>query len=608
MHSKQSRFSSRKYIVLAIFIVIGIIYLIRLFLLQVISNDYKLSAQNNVLRYITQYPGRGLVYDRNGDLLIYNEASYDLLVTPRQVGVIDTNLLCRLLKISTNEFKDRLSQAKQYSNHKPSIFLQQISKEDYGFLEEQLYKFPGFFVQARTLRKYPKTIAAHLLGYVGEVNRSELRSDEYYKMGDYIGKSGIEYFYEKDLRGKKGLEIKMVDVFNREKGSFQDGRYDTTAVSGEDLHLSIDSRLQAYGELLMQGKKGSIVAIEPKSGEILSIISSPTYDPNLLIGRVRNKNFLKLSNDTLEPLFNRAIMAQYPPGSTFKPVNAVIGLNEGVLHTYTKYSCQGTISAPIVCSHNHSSPLDMEHAIEQSCNPYFWKVYRSIIEQTKFKNIQEGYKHWRTNVMKFGIGERLPSDLMGQRKGNLPKHSYFDKYYGKRGWKAITTRSLSVGQGEIELTPLQLANVAAIFANRGYYFPPHIVTAFGKEKIKNLKYINRIETGFPVNYIENVIRGMELVYEGEHGSARYYRTKAIKICGKTGSSQNPFGETHSVFIAFAPADDPQIAISVLVENKGSGSVWAAPIATLMIKKYLQGDFESPWYENTILKKETKIQP
>lgn len=603
MHSKQAKFSSRKYIIQAIFIVIGVAYVIRLFFLQVIDNDYKLSAQNNVLRYITQYPARGLVYDRNEELLIFNEASYDLLVTPRQVETIDTTLLCRLLKISKEDFDKNLEKAKKYSYHKPSIFLQQISKEDYGYLEEQLYKFPGFFVQARTLRKYPQAIAAHLLGYVGEVNQNNLTKDEYYSTGDYIGKSGIESTYENELRGQKGLEIKLVDVFSREKGSFQDGKYDTVAVSGNDLYLSISSKLQAYGELLMQGKKGSIVAIEPKSGEILSLVSSPTYDPNLLIGRVRNKNFSQLSNDSLQPLFNRAIMAQYPPGSTFKPVDAVIGLNEGVLHTYTKYSCQGTHSYPIVCSHDHASPLDLEHAIEQSCNPYFWKVYKSIIEQDKFEAIQDAYGHWRSEVMKFGIGKRLPTDLMGQRNGNLPDYTYFDKYYGKRGWKATTTRSLSVGQGEIELTPLQMANVAAIFANRGYYFPPHIVTAIGKEKTKNVKFINRIETGFPVDYFEEVIKGMELVYEGEHGSARYYKSKSITICGKTGSSQNPHGDSHSVFIAFAPADDPQIAIAVMVENKGSGSLWAAPIATLMIKKYLQEDSEAPYYEKRILKNE-----
>jgi len=602
VHSKQVKYGSRKYIIQAIFIVIACVYLLRLFFLQVIDNDYKLSAQNNVLRYITQYPARGLVYDRDGELLIYNEASYDLLVTPRQVGIIDTNLLCKLIKIEKEDFKKRLSQAKKYSNHKSSIFLQQISKEDYGYLEEQLFKFPGFFVQARTLRKYPKTIAAHLLGYVAEVNQNDLKKDAYYTIGDYIGKSGIESFYENELRGKKGLEVKLVDVFNREKGSFQDGKYDTVAISGSDLYVSISAKLQAYGELLMQGKKGSIVAIEPKSGEILSLISSPTYDPNLLIGRIRNENFLKLSSDSTEPLFNRAIMAQYPPGSTFKPINAVIGLNEGVLHSYTTYSCQGTVSYPIVCSHNHESPLSMIHAIEQSCNPYFWKVYKSILEQDKFKSIQEAYEYWRTNVFKFGIGKNLPTDLMGQRSGNLPDYTYFNKYYGKNGWKATTTRSLSVGQGEIELTPLQLANVAAIFANRGYYYPPHIVTASGKEKTKNLKYINKIETGLPINYFEEVIIGMGLVYEGDHGTARYYKTKEIKICGKTGSSQNPFGDSHSVFIAFAPADDPKIAIAVVVENKGSGATWAAPIATLMIKKYLQDDFESPWYESNMLKK------
>ncbi len=601
MYSRQDKFQSRQYIIRTIFIVVAIIFLVRLFLLQVIDNDYKLSAQNNVLRHITKYPARGLVYDRNGELLIYNEASYDLMVIPRQIGVIDTSLLCQLIKIDSADFCKRLAKAKSYSPYIPSIFLQQISKEDYGFLEEQLYKFPGFYVQSRTLRKYPKAIAAHLLGYVGEVDPKELKNDTYYEQGDYIGKSGIESFYEKELRGAKGLEIRMVDVFNREKGSFQNGKYDSAAVSGTDLHLTIDANLQAYGEYLMQGKKGSIVAIEPKSGEILAMVSSPTYDPNLLIGRIRNENFSKLSSDTLEPLFNRAIMAQYPPGSTFKPVNAIIGLDEGVLHSYTKYECAGTSATPIVCSHNHYSPLDMEHAIEQSCNPYFWKVYQSIIEQPKFETIQEGYANWRNDVMKFGIGERLPGDLKRQRKGNIPDYTYFDRYYGKKGWRAITNRSLSVGQGEIELTPLQLANVAAIFANRGYYFPPHVVKAFGEDKERNLNYINKIETGFSVEYFEEVIKGMQLVYEGEHGTARWYKTPSIKMCGKTGSAENPFGETHSVFIAFAPADDPKIAIGVLVENKGSGATFGAPIATLMMRKYLMKElFETPWFEKTIL--------
>jgi penicillin-binding protein 2 len=600
VHSRQNKYSSRKYIIQIIFIVIGIIFLIRLFMLQVVDNKYKLSAQNNVLRYVTQYPARGLIYDRNENLLVYNEACYDLLVIPRQVKNINVSLLCNLLKIDSLEYVKRLQKAGKYSKHRPSVFLEQISKEDYGYLEEQLYKFPGFFVQARTLRKYPYSNAAHLLGYVSEVDKNNLKKDPYYLQGDYIGKSGIERFYEESLRGKKGLKIKMVDVFNREKGSFQDGKYDTLAIAGEDLFLSIDIDLQAYGERLMANKRGSIVAIEPKSGEILALISCPTYDPNLLVGRVRGENFSVLSNDTLKPLLNRAIMAQYPPGSTFKLVSAVIGLSEGVLHTYTKYHCKGTNAKPIVCSHDHESPLDLYHAIEQSCNPYFWKVFRSIFEQEKFKNIQDAYTNWRNNVVRFGIGDRLLFDLNGQRGGNLPEHTYFDKYYTKKGWKAITIRSLSVGQGEIELTPLQMANVVSIFANRGYYYSPHIVKSIGSDKKKNTEFLKRQETGYPANLFEKVIDGMELVYEGEHGSARYYKSNTIKMCGKTGTAENPHGKSHSVFVAFAPVDDPQIAIAVIVENSGYGSLWAAPIASLMMKKYLNVDMGSKYYEDKML--------
>lgn len=596
----NSKFESRKYVVIAIFFAIGIIFIIRLFLLQIIDNDYKLSANNNVLRYITDYPARGLIYDRNKELLVYNEATYDLNVIPRQVKNLDTLLLCRLLSLTTKEFEDRLQKAKRYSYYKSSILLEQISKEDYGYLEEQLYKFPGFFVQARTIREYPFPNAAHVLGYIGEVNSEEVEEDSYYKSGDYIGRSGIEKYYENDLRGLKGLKIKLVDVFNREKGSFQNGKYDSTAVSGTDLYLSIDAQLQAYGELLMQNKKGSIVAIDPSTGEILTMVSAPSYDPNLLIGRIRATNFSKLSQDSTEPLFNRAIMAQYPPGSTFKTVDAVIGLNEQVLHSYTRYSCQGTVSIPIVCSHNHDSPLDFNHAIEQSCNPYFWKVFKSILEQDKFLNIQEAYAHWRHEVMQFGIGDRLKSDINSQRKGSLPEHNYFDGYYGKNGWKAITVRSMSVGQGEIELTPLQLANQTAIIANRGYYFTPHLVKGIGDINQKRSEFQDTIKTTFKKEHFEQVIEGMSLVYHGEHGSARWYKIDSMQMCGKTGTAQNPHGEDHSVFIAFAPKDNPKIAISVVVENSGFGARWALPIAHLMIEKYLRGEIKSKWVEERML--------
>ncbi len=593
-------YSNRRYIIISIFIIVGVIFLVRLFLLQVLDNEYKLSAQNNVLRYVTQYPARGLIYDRNGELLVYNEAAYDLLVIPKQIKNIDTTELCKLLKINKDQFITRLEKARKHSYYKPSVFLKQISREDYGYLQEKLYKYPGFYVQARTLRKYPIPFAAHILGYVGEVDKKDLENEKYYRQGDYIGKSGIEKYYENKLRGKKGLKIKIVDVFNREKGSFKNGKYDTTAIAGDNIYISINTELQIYGEKLMQNKKGSIVAIEPSSGEILALVSSPAYDPNLLIGRVRTENFKKLSSDTLEPLFNRATMAQYPPGSAFKIVNALIGLQEEVLFPYTKYGCQGVVSYPIVCSHDHYSPLDLLHAIEQSCNPYFWKVFKSIFEQPKFATIQEEYNNWRKYVSSFGTGKKFDNDLINQRSGNLPPDSYFNKYYGKKGWKAITIRSLSIGQGEIEYTPLQLANLTAIIANKGYYFTPHIIEAIRNIKYDNKKYKEKIFTDIDPKYFDIVIEGMYQVYEGEHGTARWYKINDLQICGKTGTAENPHGDNHSVFMAFAPKDNPKIAVAVVVENCGFGSTWAAPIATLMIEKYLNGTVKPNWFEEKML--------
>lgn len=591
---------TRRIVISGIFILTGLLFLVKLFSLQVLDHDYKLFAANNVLRYITKYPGRGLIYDRNEKLLVYNEAAYDLLVIPKQVKEIDTTELCRLLRVTPDDFNVRLEKAKKHSYYKPSVFLEQISKEEYAYLEEKLYRFPGFYVQARTLRKYPIPFAAHILGYVGEVNKRELELDGYYKQGDYIGKSGIEKTYEKELRGGKGLQLVMVDVFNREKGSYQDGKFDTLAVEGNNLFLTIDTDLQLYGEKLMANKKGSIVAIEPKSGEILAMVSSPAYDPNLLIGRIRTQNFQKLSSDTLEPLFNRPVAAQYPPGSTFKPVNALVGLQEGVLRPSTKYSCNGTSASPIVCSHDHESPLPLNGAIEQSCNPYFWKVYKSIIEQSRFTTVQEGYNHWRDYLLSFNIGKEFDSDIMYQRDGNLPKDAYFNKYYGKKGWKAITVRSLSVGQGEIELTPVQMANVAAIIANRGYYYTPHLLKNLGSLSETPKLFQQKHEVMVDSSNFTPVVEGMQLVYEGEHGSSRWYKIEDIEMCGKTGTAENPHGDDHSVFIAFAPKDNPRIAIAVVVETSGFGATWAAPIASLMIEKYLNNDVKPRWYLDKIL--------
>ena len=586
--------------ILSIFVFIGFVFSLRLFLLQVPENEYKLSAENNVLRYITLYPPRGLIYDRHGTLLVYNEAAYDLLVVPRQAIVGDTAEFCSLLSIDRHDFEKRMQKASRYSRYKPSVFIEQISREDYAFLEEKLYKYPGFYVQPRTLRKYPIPSASHVLGYVGEVDRNDLDNDPYYRQGDYIGKSGVEKIYEKALRGSKGLKIVMVDVFNREQGSFQDGRYDTVAVPGSDLMITIDADLQRYGEDLMRNKRGSIVAIEPSTGEILALVTSPNYDPNLLIGRVRSANYRALSQDTLKPLFNRATMAQYPPGSTFKAVNALIALDEGVLFPYSRYACSGVATRPIPCSHDHESPLDLVHAIEQSCNPYFWEVYKSILEQKKFSTIQESYTHWKEQVNKLGIGQPLPGDIPDQRKGNIPADSYFNHYYGMQGWRALTVRSLSIGQGEVEMTPLQLANLAATLSNRGYYYPPHLMKSAPGHPALGDSLSLKIETGIPRAHFETVVEGMGLVYEGDMGSARWYRNDTIVMCGKTGTSQNPHGKNHSVFIAFAPKDDPAIAIACVVENSGYGATWAAPIATLMMEKYLAGETRKTWLETRML--------
>ncbi|MCK4663040.1 MAG: penicillin-binding protein 2 [Bacteroidales bacterium] len=596
-------FSERKYIIGAIIIFICIIYIVRLFFLQVIDISYKLSASNNVLRYVTQYPARGLVYDRNGKLLVYNEAAYDLIINPPQLESFDTADFCKILRISKETVIDKINKAKKYSKYKPSIFLKQISSKDYAILQEKLYKFQGFFVQTRTLRRYPIKIAAHVLGYVGEVDDKTIKNDKYYQLGDYIGISGIEKSYEKILRGKKGVNIFLVDVHNRIKGSYKDGKYDTVAIGGQDITISLDSDLQKYGEKLMNNKIGSIVAIKPSTGEILSLVSSPSYSPDLLIGRIRTKNYLHLSNDTLNPLFNRALMAQYPPGSTFKIINALIGLQENVVTRYTKYSCNygyhiGRFS--IGC-HSHMSPLDLVQSIQYSCNAYYCNVFRNIIDDKKFESVSLSFANWRKHVVSFGFGNKLKSDFTNELKGNIPQGSYYDKYYRKGRWNSLNIVSMAIGQGELLITPLQMANMSAIIANKGYYYTPHIVKQIENEKNIDPKFLVKRFTTIDTAYFSIIIEGMDLAVQGEAGStARIAKVKDIIVCGKTGTAENPHGKDHSIFIAFAPKDNPQIAIAVYVENGGFGATWAAPIASLMIEKYLKESISRNWLENYIL--------
>ncbi|MAZ93698.1 MAG: penicillin-binding protein 2 [Bacteroidales bacterium] len=598
MHSTD--YSSRKNIIIGVFLLVAIIFIIRLFYLQVINSSYKLSADNIVLRKVREYPPRGLIYDRYGKLMVFNEAAYDLMVIPRQMKDIDTSLICEITGIDKLTFEKKLRKAKRYSYYKPSTYMKQISKKDIGKIQEKLYQIPGLFIQTRTLRQYPYPIAGHLLGSIGEVSKREIEKDNFYKPGDYIGKSGIENYYEEYLRGKSGLKIVEVDVHNRLKGKYSNGKFDTIAVAGKDIFLGIDADLQLYGEQLMQNKKGSIVAIEPKTGEILALISSPGYNPNLLVGRERSENYSKLLKDTLIPLMNRATMGTYPPGSTFKMVNALVGLQDKTLTKYTEYGCKGQLSLPIKCTHDHKTPLNLSEAIEQSCNPYFWNTYKSILENPSYSGSHEGYEHWYENVTSFGFGKKFKTDIPFEVRGNIPNNSYFDKLY-RGSWNSLTVRSLSIGQGEILVTPIQLANLSTIIANRGYYYPPHLLTKMeGQDEVLNPYFNEKQITSIDPDNFDVVRTAMLDVFEADNGTARWYKLDSIKQCGKTGTVQNPHGDDHSIFIAFAPMDNPQIAISVIVENSGFGSTWAAPIASLLIEKYLNGESQRKSLEKKIM--------
>jgi len=598
-------YAFRRYIIAALIALIALVYIIRLFYLQIIDYSYKTSADNNSQRYETQYPARGIIFDRKGKLMVFNEAAYDLMVTPNQLRPFDTLELCRLLTITPEYVRATIKIAKKYSVYKPSLFVKQISAETYASLQEKMFRFHGFFGQTRTLRKYAKPIGAHLFGYVGELNEKDLKRNPNYKLGDYIGISGIEKSYEEDLKGKKGVKIYLVDVHNRIMGSYQEGRFDTTAIVGADLISSIDSDLQELGEYLMQNMSGSAVAIEPSTGEVLAMVSTPTYDPSLLVGRVRSSNFVKLNSDPLNPLFNRAVMALYPPGSTFKIINGLIGLKEGVLTPNTYYFCGGGYnyggSKPLACTHVHGT-IDLKHAVSESCNTYFCNVFRSIIDNRKYTSTFDSYNSWRNYVMSMGFGKRLNCDIPHELNGNVPSSAYYDRFFGKDRWRSSTIISLSIGQAELGITPLQMANMAAVIANRGYYFTPHLIKGIkGKEGI-NPKYSEKHITPFDTSIYNTIVEGMYGAVNEPGGTANWITVKLpnIDICGKTGTSQNPHGKDHSVFIAFAPRDNPKIAVAVYVENAGYGSTWAAPVASLMIEKYLTDSIKRPWVEQNLL--------
>ena len=580
---------NRKYVIQGIFLLVGIIYIIRLFYIQVVDSSYKQAAETNAIKPIIQYPFRGLIYDRNGKLLVQNTPVYDLMVIPKDVKNLDTLRLAKLVNLPLEDVRERLKKARAFSSVQPSPFYQKLSTQEFAYIQNNLIDFPGFHINARTARGYPHQSLAHALGYIAEISPRQLEDSTYkgYRPGDYIGKSGIELEYEQYLMGQRGVKYKMVNVRGVEKGSFRDGAFDTLAVAGENLVSTIDLDLQAYGEYLMNGAKGSIVAIEPATGEVLAYVSAPFYDPNLFTGKDYGKNYMELLQDSNKTMFNRPIMAdQNPPGSVFKLTQALIALQEGVITPNTTYACNRSL----VNCHNHPSPLNLYGAVQHSCNPWFYQAYRLLINQGKSKNTFTdtalGLKEWREQVLSFGFGQQLGIDIPGEKRGIVASTDLYDRVYGKNRWKYSTIYSLSIGQGELGVTPLQMANFAAIIANRGYYVTPHIIRSIGDEGKPLKEYREKHYTSVDPKHFEPIVEGMAEVVRAGTGRRANLQKSGIEVCGKTSTAQNPQGPDHAVFIAFAPKVNPKIAIAVYVEHGKWGGQSAAPIAGLMIEQYL----------------------
>jgi penicillin-binding protein 2 len=593
----------RRYFIQGFFILVGIIFIIRLFFLQVLDKNYRSQAESNVLQRVDEFPYRGLFYDRYGELLVINNPVFDLMVIPRKAVVRDTLGLCNLLNISKDDFLAKMKDARDYSSVKPSVFLKQLPIDEFAKIQDYLVDFPGFYINARSVRSYPHSVLAHALGYIGEIDKPKLERDttKYYKRGDYIGISGMEAAYEPSLRGRRGVKYRLVNVRGVEKGSFKDGEFDTLPIPGQNVISTIDLELQEYIEKLMEGKSGSVVAIEPSTGEILTLVSSPSYDPNLLTGRDFGKNFMALQTAPEKPLFNRPIMADvYPPGSTFKMFQALVAMQEGIITADTRIPCNRGI---IACHGSHSYE-DLQGAIKYSCNPYFHQVFRRIVNQDKssntFKDTEIGLENWKRHMSSFGLGRTLGIDLPNEKPGRIPGASLYNRIYGEGRWKFSTIYSLSIGQGEIGVSPLQMANLAAILANRGHYFTPHLVKYIGDERVVPEEYKIRHQTTVDPQHFEPIINAMWSVVNTDGGTGFRARIKDLDVCGKTGTSQNPQGEDHSVFLAFAPKDNPKIAVSVYVENSGQGARAAASIAGLVIEKYLNREIARKNIEDYVM--------
>lgn len=601
----MDQFAARKYVVGAFMILLGLVFVFRLLYLQVLNPKYRLSAETNSRRVETVYPARGLIFDRNKELIVHNQPSYDLKIAPFELQAFDSTELCEILDIDIQVLRDAIKLVKEKPKKRRDPFIKQLSPETFGKLKEKQYKFPGFYFSERTLRKYKHEVAAHMLGYIGEVDSSHILRDSYYESGDYFGVSGIENTYEDILRGEKGRKYRLIDVRGREKGAYKEGRYDYDAQRGRNITLTIDLELQQYAEYLMKNYEGSVVAIEPKTGEILAIVSAPFYNPSLLVGRVREQNYKNLEADTLEPLFNNAIMATYPPGSTFKTVNALAALKEGVVKPSTIFSCAHGYYARGVSMgcHTHESPLNLIEAVQQSCNAYLASSYKRLIDNPEYELVEDAYNVWREDITSFGFGNRLGIDLPSEKGGFIPRSTYYDRYYGKKYWKAHTIISNAIGQGEILTTPIQMANLAAVIANKGYYITPHVVKDIENSDTLNQIYSKKHQTTIDTSYFDYIIEGMDMSVNAIDAPTPIARLDSIVLCGKTGTAENPHGTDHSAFIAFAPKDDPQIAIAVYVEYGKWGARYAAPIASLIVEKYLTDNITGPrrrWIEGRML--------
>lgn len=593
--AKDRQFENRKFVISGILVAVVLVYIIRLFFLQISTDDYKKNADSNALLKKVEYPSRGIIYDRTGKLLVYNQPVYDVTVVINELSNLDTLDFCRTVKIEKKEFDKQMERVKDrnrnpgYSRYTHQIFLSLLSAEECGVLQEKLFKYPGFYIQRRTIRQYSSDIASHVLGDIGEISQRELDKDslQYYSPGDYVGKSGLERYYEKQLRGVKGVQILLRDVRGRIKGQYQDGEYDRSPVPGKSLTLSLDSGLQALGERLMQHKIGAIVAIEPKTGEVLCMVSSPTYQLSTMSGKQRRKVFSGLFLDPMKPLYNRAVQGVYPPGSTFKPAQGLVYLQEGIVNTSTMYPCTGgfCLGRLRVGCHPHAAPISLIPALSTSCNAYFcWGLFY-MMRNKKYSSVDAALTVWKNHMVSMGFGYRLGVDLDEELRGFIPNAKFYDKRYGENRWNGATIIHTGIGQAEIGLTPLQIANLGATIANKGYFVTPHLVKKVEGEELDPL-FRNPRHTQVESRYYDYVQQGMRASVLG--GTCRWLGTMPeIEACGKTGTAQNK-GKDHGAFVGFAPYSDPKIAIAVYVENGGFGATYAVPIGGMIMQLYLTG--------------------